>query len=196
MQRQFDLCGDHLALDFANTLSARHTDAPQEWLTSYGELVSFARQTEVLSPARAAEQVALGEAAPQSAERALARAVALREDLYRLFAAVARGEPAPAAAIATLNGHMARLCIGPDLALEWRDQPGILDGFLGAVVRAAVELAIDARERSRVRLCEAPDCLWLFYDGSRNHSRRWCDMRQCGNRMKARRHYRRSRQKL
>ncbi len=121
--------------------------------------------------------------------------MALREDLYRLFAAVARCEPAPSAAIATLNGHMDRLCIGPDLALVWRDQPGILDGFLGAVVRAAVELAIDPQERARVRLCEAPDCVWLFYDGSRNRSRRWCDMRQCGNRMKARRHYRRSRQK-
>jgi predicted RNA-binding Zn ribbon-like protein len=43
----------------------------------------------------------------------------------------------------------------------------------------------------KVRLCGAPACAWLFLDESRNHSRRWCDMTTCGNRQKARRHYRR-----
>jgi predicted RNA-binding Zn ribbon-like protein len=39
----------------------------------------------------------------------------------------------------------------------------------------------------RVRACGADTCRWLFLDTSRNHSRRWCDMKVCGNRMKARR---------
>jgi predicted RNA-binding Zn ribbon-like protein len=41
----------------------------------------------------------------------------------------------------------------------------------------------------RVRQC--PGCGWLFLDESRNHSRTWCDMRICGNRAKAQRHYER-----
>lgn len=45
----------------------------------------------------------------------------------------------------------------------------------------------------RVRQCAGDDCGWLFLDTSRNHSRRWCDMADCGNRAKARRHYRRTR---
>jgi len=36
-------------------------------------------------------------------------------------------------------------------------------------------------------------CGWLFLDSSRNHTRRGCDMRVCGNRAKARRHYERQR---
>jgi predicted RNA-binding Zn ribbon-like protein len=39
----------------------------------------------------------------------------------------------------------------------------------------------------RVRACDADSCRWLFLDTSRNHTRRWCDMKVCGNRMKARR---------
>jgi predicted RNA-binding Zn ribbon-like protein len=38
-----------------------------------------------------------------------------------------------------------------------------------------------------LRACEKPDCRWLFLDTSKNHTRRWCDMKICGNRMKARR---------
>jgi predicted RNA-binding Zn ribbon-like protein len=45
-----------------------------------------------------------------------------------------------------------------------------------------------------VRECSGDTCGWLFVDTSRNHSRRWCDMEDCGNRAKARRHYLRRKQ--
>ncbi len=38
----------------------------------------------------------------------------------------------------------------------------------------------------RVKICPADDCLWAFYDRSRNHSRTWCSMAVCGNRSKTR----------
>jgi len=38
-----------------------------------------------------------------------------------------------------------------------------------------------------VRTCAADTCRWLFLDTSKNHTRRWCNMKVCGNRMKARR---------
>ena len=45
----------------------------------------------------------------------------------------------------------------------------------------------------RIRECPGQDtCGWLFLDLSKNASRRWCDMRVCGNRAKARRHYERT----
>lgn len=193
MNDTFDLCGGHLALDFANTLGGRHTGVPVEYLKGYADLLSFARQTGIITVQEAtalAAQAGSGEAA---AAAVVTEAQILREGLYSLFAAVASGNGSPPEGIAALNRAFDRLSIGTDLALTWQDLPGMLDGFMGAVACAAVSLAIDSQERSRVRLCEAPDCLWLFYDGSRNRSRRWCDMRQCGNRMKARRHYQRSR---
>jgi predicted RNA-binding Zn ribbon-like protein len=46
---------------------------------------------------------------------------------------------------------------------------------------------------SRVRQCQGENCTWLFLDTSKNHTRRWCEMKVCGNRVKARRHYERKR---
>jgi predicted RNA-binding Zn ribbon-like protein len=45
----------------------------------------------------------------------------------------------------------------------------------------------------RLRRCDDQGCGWLFLDTTRNHSRRWCSSRDCGNRDRARRHYTRSR---
>jgi predicted RNA-binding Zn ribbon-like protein len=46
-------------------------------------------------------------------------------------------------------------------------------------------------ELGKVKKCADTDCGWLFLDMSRNRSRRWCDMKSCGNRAKARRYYKR-----
>jgi predicted RNA-binding Zn ribbon-like protein len=40
---------------------------------------------------------------------------------------------------------------------------------------------------ARVRTCGVDTCRWLFLDTSKNHTRRWCNMKVCGNRVKARR---------
>jgi predicted RNA-binding Zn ribbon-like protein len=61
----------------------------------------------------------------------------------------------------------------------------------GAAAVLARLLAVIARADAegtweRLKVCPADDCLWAFYDFSRNHSRTWCDMRVCGNRAKAR----------
>jgi predicted RNA-binding Zn ribbon-like protein len=63
------------------------------------------------------------------------------------------------------------------------------------VVKSAGDLLISG-ELDNVRVCSAPDCQWLFLDTSKNHSRRWCDMKGCGNRAKVRRHYERKKQSL
>jgi predicted RNA-binding Zn ribbon-like protein len=42
-------------------------------------------------------------------------------------------------------------------------------------------------ERSRVRICDNPNCLWVYYDDTRNRSKKYCDDKQCGNLMKVRR---------
>ena len=193
MEWQFDRCGDQLALDFANTVSNRETSEPIERIPGYPDLVSFARQTGIVTAGQAATLLRRARRDSTSAAKVHGRALLLREALYRLFAAIARDEPPASEDVERLDREIGRLCIGADLSLAWRDDAESLDGFLGAIVHSADVLLTDPAERERVRLCDAPDCVWLFYDASRNHSRRWCDMRQCGNRMKARRHYARGR---
>lgn len=56
---------------------------------------------------------------------------------------------------------------------------------VGAVLAAAVHL-VATEHWDRVKICPADDCLWAFYDRSRNRSRTWCSMSVCGNREKAR----------
>jgi hypothetical protein len=37
-----------------------------------------------------------------------------------------------------------------------------------------------------MKACANDDCLWAFYDRSRNHGGTWCDMATCGNKLKNR----------
>lgn len=195
MPDSFDLSGNHLALDFANTVSERHTDRPVDRIPGYADLVAFAHQTGLIDSARAAALAERATDEPIAAAAAREAAVELREALYALFADVARGRSPAAADVARLDDEVGRLHIDSDLSWTWRDDVDALDDFIGAIVHAAIELATDPARRDRIRICQAPDCVWLFYDSSKNRSRRWCDMRQCGNRVKARRHYRASRER-
>lgn len=62
---------------------------------------------------------------------------------------------------------------------------GGVPGVLGAVLAAVILTAHDGRWR-RLKICPADDCRWVYYDASRNSSRRWCSMQVCGNRNKTR----------
>ena len=69
----------------------------------------------------------------------------------------------------------------------------VLDAVLWHVARSAAEL-LTSGDLGRVRGCASEECGWVFLDTTRNRSRRWCDMKECGNREKARRFYQRSRE--
>jgi predicted RNA-binding Zn ribbon-like protein len=73
---------------------------------------------------------------------------------------------------------------GGEPRLEALDSSGagaVMARLLAVIARADAEGTWE-----RLKVCPADDCLWAFYDFSRNHSRTWCDMRVCGNRAKAR----------
>jgi predicted RNA-binding Zn ribbon-like protein len=130
---------------------------------------------------------------PDHAAEVLAEAVVLRDALYDLFAAAAEEREPPATALAAFNRAVARLQIGPDWSWTWSSCGDGLDSMLGPIAVSAAQLLTSA-ERERIRMCAADTCAWVFLDTSKNHSRRWCDMKQCGNRSKARRFYQRQRE--
>jgi len=190
MTWQFDRCGGHLAIDFANTVSERPSGAPIERLPGYADLVEFARQAELIDRRQATALLDRAAAEPEQAARVHREALVLREALYHAFTAAVRGEPPAAGDLAALNRWAARLRITPERGWRLDVDPEGLDRILDPIVRAAVALYTGA-DVGRVAICAEDSCQWLFYDASRNHSRRWCDMQQCGNRDKARRHYQR-----
>jgi predicted RNA-binding Zn ribbon-like protein len=58
--------------------------------------------------------------------------------------------------------------------------------LLGLVLGVVAEAMADGSWQ-RMKACPGPDCGWVFYDASRNHSSQWCSMRLCGNRVKGQR---------
>jgi len=197
-EHEFDVSGGDPCLDFANTVDGR-ASTPVEHLNRYADVVSWARQAGVLDAEDA--KLLLEESGRRAgeAERVWERAILLREGIYRTFLAVAEGRSPTEADLSILNSELSRSLVharvvrgGDTFEWAWADEPVALDRPLWPVARAAADL-LTTDCLSRVRVCCSDSCLWLFLDESRNHSRRWCDMKVCGNREKARRHYRRAR---
>ena len=192
-----DLVGGRLCLDFVNTIGGRLRDepAPNEHLADYATLLAWARHAGAVDEAQARRLGRKAAAHPREAAAVVAEAKTLREVLYRTLLAAAEDRAPAAADAARLNAHWTRAVASPRLGFG---DGGWAVGFaahealtapLDPIVRSAAELLL-ANDRHLVRLCESDDgCGWLFLDATKSRSRRWCDMKVCGNRAKARRHY-------
>jgi predicted RNA-binding Zn ribbon-like protein len=191
--------GGRPSLDFANTADWHASDRPVETLTSYSELVAWSVHAGVLTKDQS--QRILDAAARRRADgvAVLSRAIELREAIYRIFSAISHGHDPQAADLSVLNaelsGTLARsrvVSTEEGFDWDWAGGEDALDRMLWPVVRDAADL-LTSGDLVRVGQCADGRCGWLFLDTSRNRSRRWCSMEDCGNRAKARRHYERSR---
>jgi predicted RNA-binding Zn ribbon-like protein len=123
----------------------------------------------------------------------------LREAVYRIFSAIAEQKKPASSDVALLDSldkqAMAHRRIGKGeggYQWQWRTDGAELDLILWQVSKAGAEL-LTSDLVYNVRACAAEKCRWLFVDTSRNHARRWCDMKVCGNRDKVRRFQERTR---
>jgi predicted RNA-binding Zn ribbon-like protein len=190
------LAGGRLCLDFANTVGPRvdvEGELAHDFLGGYDHLVQWARKAGILGAEDAARLLAASARAPAAARRTFEAAIGLREAIYRSFSAVASGAtPDPADLAGMQRAYveaMAHTRIQPQgdgLGWAWADRDD-LGRVWWPVARSAVELAV-AGPLQRVKQCPLPDgCAWLFLDTTKNGSRRWCSMAECGGQAKARR---------
>jgi predicted RNA-binding Zn ribbon-like protein len=194
----FELDAGRLCLDFTNTVRSRPLSDKVDLIGSYEDLLSWARQATILTPGETAALGDLARQQPRAAADALTQTLGLREALYRVFSARAAGLPASGSDLHTINKSIGKamskagLSPSPRGGYEW-GWPGVpagLDRVAWWVARSASEL-LTSDDLTRVRECAGYDCGRLFMDGTKNRSRRWCDMATCGNRAKGRRHYER-----
>ena len=196
----FEFSGGALCLDFVNTLGDRPRRS-EELLGNYFDLLRWAETAGLVDQAegRRLERQAGRQAA--RAGRAFDDAIRLRERLYGIFSALAAEDRPQSGELAALNVALGEAL--PHLRLEQRDgrfrwhwagAAHRLDRLLWPVTRSAAEL-LTSSEVALVRECASDRCSWMFIDRSRTHRRRWCDMKTCGNRAKARRHYERRKQR-
>jgi predicted RNA-binding Zn ribbon-like protein len=197
----FEYVGGRLCLDFANTVGGMRPDQPNEHLHAYEDLVKWARGAGIVAAAQARRLSAAAERDPAAAERVLRRARDLREAIFRVVDAASRGGAPEEADLALVNRALGRALArrklvrrGGGFALAWPEDD--LEAPLWPVALSTADLLASAEDLGRVHMCgesEAGHCSWLFVDDTRAGTRRWCTMKDCGNRAKQRRHYQRHR---
>ncbi len=201
IEHPFELIGGWLCLDFTNTVNYGSKENPNDRLKSYDDLILWSQWVGTLTPEEAQPLRQEVERRPAAAVVALHQAKELRDVLYRIFSAIAADHHPIAADLANLNVVLTEMLALSQLvpvrdgficAWAWAGDEAALERLIWPVAWSAAELLTSENLR-RVGECAGHDCGWLFLDTSRNHSRRWCNMRECGNRAKARRHYRRRR---
>ena len=179
-------------LAFVNTLSGRPTAAPSERLVSYDALVDWAREQHLVSAAAAERLSAAARRHPQQAASVLGRAKEFREALGALALAIEHERQPSASVLATIGDCLAAAyahgrLVPHEGGLQWiASAEDDLDRILWEIGRATGRL-VGSPRLGRIRSCAASDCGWWFVDDTKNHSRRWCDMKICGNREKVRR---------
>jgi len=187
------LVGHALALDFANTSSGRGGPEYLDHFREPADVVNWAEHAGVLdAPSARRMRKCLASAHPAFASF-FDDALVLREAIHRAAGAITMRTAPPEADLATIKAFCVRaiaaaeLAPGPNFRWTWPTNPPVPEAVLGPVALSAVGLLREG-DLTRLKQCPGEHCGWLFFDLSKNNSRRWCDMAVCGNRTKARRH--------
>jgi len=161
-------------------------------LRDFETLVQWVEHARVATPLNC---LALREQAGRHPERAaaiFARALAVRELIWRIGGALAeRRDITEALRDELVAVHARSLAFAEikffDQAFIWAWDPrrDVEAAILGPITLSALSLLME-KDLSRTKRCEGKECGWLFFDATKNKSRRWCEMRVCGNRAKVR----------
>jgi predicted RNA-binding Zn ribbon-like protein len=188
------LVGSDLAFDFTNTASGRGGPMHKEHLRCAEHVVAWARHARVLTPGDGQWLAALVVREEPLGVGLLRRALELRDVIYAIGRDVAAGEQPSAGQVDGL-ARIHAVCVararlvphGAGFVWAWDPKEAPVEAVLGPVALSALTLLTQG-ELSRVKQCQGDHCGWLFFDTTKNKSRRWCEMEVCGNRAKQRRH--------
>ena len=179
------LFGGHPVLDFTNTVNSRGDDFGPDVLTGFRDLVHWGMRIGIID---AATETELRNLKANQGEAALSHAKALREALYRIFAA----QPSAAAVDLdllqqdVLAAQTTRVLVPQVGGFTWRWRSGDPDTITHRIAFAAADL-LTSSALSRVHVCPGENCAWLFLDTSRSGRRLWCSEETCGTRNRVRR---------
>jgi predicted RNA-binding Zn ribbon-like protein len=190
-EHPFLFLGGELAVDFVNTV-----------VVDDGAVVDLASTPAELAAWVTASGLGAGYGEPEGiAPTVHAVAIELRRALTACFGALAAGEELPDAALASVN---AVLRSGPGSELRrdaagglrlrpWVDLAANAASLPWLLADAGARLMVGGRARQLRRCANHDNCVLMFLDTSRSHTRRWCSMDLCGNRSKVAAHASRAR---
>jgi predicted RNA-binding Zn ribbon-like protein len=184
--QDFQFIGGSIALDLVNTVGNRLGEK-RDYFRSAEDVERWAMRAGLIGESESL----------QLSPKQLKRIRTMREELYGIFRPVVRraGSRPTREGIARLNAMLGSISLTRKLRwsrgrVEW--ESGVLAhdamSVLTPILLNAAEILVTG-EFQKVRQCADENCGWLFLDASQAGRRRWCSMRDCGNRAKARRHY-------
>lgn len=202
---QMKLVGGRLCLDFVNTVDGRKSDSPRgksqpattivlgDKLRDYSDLVEWSRHAGIVTAAEAGRLLKNSKGKATEARAVFERAIALREALHRICKATVLGRRPQSVDLETVNdellgsrSHERLIQAVDEFRWEWVGSEAALDRMLWSIAHSGAEF-LTTGDLSRLRECGGEECGWLFEDTSKNRSRQWCHMNDCGNLAKVRR---------
>jgi len=187
------LVGGELAFDFNNTTSGRGGSRHLEHLRTAEDVIVWGHHAKIVAKKRVGELRRMLVQRPRLERGLRRRALDLRDIVYRFGVALTAGRPPPSADVDRLTRihadclRFARLTkIKGVYVWTWVAAERPVEAILGPITLSALTLLTQA-DLSRVKQCPGKDCGWLFFDTTKNKSRRWCEMEVCGNRAKQKR---------
>lgn len=199
------LIGGRLCLDFVNTVDGRKNDSARkksgsvnslvlgDKLGDYSDLVAWSRHSGIVTATEAGRLIKESKRKTAEARAVFDRAIALRESLHRIFKATVIGRMPQSIDLEPVNdellkarSHERLIKTEQGFTWEWIGTETALDRMLWSIAHSGAEF-LSTGDLSRLRECGGEECGWLFEDTSRNRSRQWCHMQDCGNLAKVRR---------
>jgi predicted RNA-binding Zn ribbon-like protein len=185
------LVGGSVALDFVNSRSGPPGGPPDDdALCAYPDVVAWSRYVDLVTEGEAATLRRIARDDPAAAEHAFADALRIRNDLDEIFRAIATGSSPGRRALASVRDAEVEALSNAQLegdgsyGWSWRR-----DRSLAKPVRLVVHAAVDLLTAGPLnRLKQCGGCRFLYVDESKNRSRRWCCMEDCGTNEKIRRY--------
>ena len=196
---KFNFVGGHPCIDFVNT-EILSGGKRKNLLNSFSNFMAWLVQVGLLENEQGLSALKKWQGTTE-AETILQEALALRRTLHKMVIQLSEGEGVQKESIKAINVLLSRQVGYEQLEIGRKgfylkhfrvvDEPAHL---LVPIAEAGANLLYDS-DYSLIKQCENPECIRFFYDGTRNHSRRWCSMEACGNRMKVAAYYKRSKHK-
>ena len=198
LENRFLFVGNYLCLDFINTEMVVGGQ-PIDCLSGFDSLVAWLVQSRTLNGLQA-EDILKSWQTSREAATTFQNAVKLRASLREMAERLVKGKTVPQSTVPAINKWLAHQTGHAELKrmrggfekrfqADFREPPQLL----WPVAESASDLLCYA-DLTLVKKCENSACVLFFYDTTKNHSRRWCSMSACGNRMKVAAHYQRLRE--
>jgi predicted RNA-binding Zn ribbon-like protein len=189
------LIADSVCVDFLNTVERGVRYQHRDWIDSYEALVKWSEKAGTVCSDEAGALLKKSATHSRRASRVLSKAVRLRNVLRDLFASISAETAPSSTAIDALNEFLVEANAARKVEWtsrgpiwNWRADSVELERPLWSITMSAAEL-LTGPTVNHVRNCANPQCSWMFVDSSKNKTRRWCEMKVCGNQSKAREHY-------